>query len=222
MHEGVRKLKLERFDRVGIKSLPPEINAFHDQQVDTTMENPPYDCVITTVFNLEEMAYEITWAFQGQVLTSNGVMYMLYPKKGNRKYSQFIHRDSIFELGIDSDGFFGGTDLKLNTMLAFDEVFTVCGVKRILSKVYRKPNVSQSVNDYRDRVEELRTHVSPDVLPSFHALAPGYQVAWARYVFSAVQEATRRRRIVDMNQAFEKGYRSPEQYQRNKDTEEIR
>lgn len=146
------------------------------------------------------------------MLNPNGQLYFLYPKKGNKRYQHYIHRDTIFSIGINDDGFYQATDLKLNTMLAFDDVFTVCGFKRVPSKVYKKPSISQSVDDYKDRTDEIRRELSNVQLEFFESLTPGYQVSWARYVLSAAQAKTKEKRIQEMKQAIDRGYKSIELY----------
>ena len=66
-------------------------------------------------------------------LTPNGVLYVLYPKKGNKVYDQWIHRDAIFpSLDVDEEtGFVGDTRMKFNKMFAFDDVFTCIGIKYV-------------------------------------------------------------------------------------------
>lgn len=212
MHEGIRKLKLDKYAKVGIKFLPEEITAFADLPIDQTVDHPPYDCIVHTVFSLEEMDQTIDWAHQNTVLNPDGQLYFLYPKKGNKRYDSYIHRDSIFTLQINDDGFFKDTDLKLNTMLAFDDVFTACGVKRVPSKIYKKPKISQSVDDYKDRTEEIRQELSPEQLSFYNELTPGYQVGWARYVLSASQQVTKDKRITEMKTAINQGFKSIEMY----------
>lgn len=211
MHEGIRKLKLERFKHIGLMDLPPEVKAFDRLQLDKTLDQAPYDCIITAALSLPDMKQLIDWAAKDK-LTPDGILYVLYPKKGNPRYETFIHRDDIFTLDVDDKGFFGETDIKINSMTAFDEVFTVAGMKRVVSKEYKKPKVSQSVEDYRDRVDELKEMLTPSEQAAFDALTPGYQVGWARYLFSAVREDTRQKRLAETKTALAGGFKAIEFY----------
>lgn len=55
MHDGIRKLKLEKYQRVGIKQLPEEITEFQELLIDHTVDHPPYDSIISAVFTLDDM-----------------------------------------------------------------------------------------------------------------------------------------------------------------------
>lgn len=211
MHEGIRKLKLERFKQIGLKDLPPEVDQLSELTYDRSLKSGPYDCIIATALTLEEMDQLILWTAKDQ-LNPNGVLYILYPKKGNKRYDFHINRDDIFQLPFNDDGFYGQSDLKLNSMTAFDEVFTVAGLKRIVSREYKKPKVSQSIDDYRDRVDELKELLTPELVKQLDELTPGYQASWARYVLSGVQAATRSKRLDEMRLALEAGFKSIEMY----------
>lgn len=55
---------------------------------------------------------------------------MAYPKKGNKEYATYIHRDDLMQgLGADDEGYIGSSDLKFARMVGLDDVFTVVGLK---------------------------------------------------------------------------------------------
>lgn len=211
MHEGIRKLKLDRFQSIGLMTMPPEVVEFDDLGLEKDLTRGPFDCLISAALDLNEMKQLIEWAAEDK-LNPDGVLYILYPKKGNRRYEFWINRDDLFTLDVNQAGFFGETDLKLNSMTAFDDVFTVAGVKRVVSRQYKPAKVSQSVADYRDRLNEVRDLLTDRERAMFDSLTPGYQAGWARYVLSAVQAATRQKRLAEMKAALAGGFKSIEFY----------
>ena len=211
MHEGIRKLKLERFHSISLMRLPPEMVEFDDLGLEKDMTKGPFDCLISAALDLDEMKQLIDWAAEDK-LNPDGVLYILYPKKGNRRYEFWINRDDLFSLDVDESGFFGQTDLKLNSMTSFDDVFTVAGIKRIVSRQYKPARVSQSVADYRHRLEELRELLTDQENVVLDSLTPGYQAGWARYVLSAVRAATRQKRLAETKAALAGGFKSIEFY----------
>ena len=76
---------------------------------------------------------------EGQHLVENGLLYVAYPKKGNKIYPTFVHRDEIFPtLQVnEADGYIKGSTLKFNRMVSLDETFTVVGMKNVLKKQRR-------------------------------------------------------------------------------------
>lgn len=211
MHEGIRKLKLDRFQSIGLMTMPLEVVEFDDLGLEKDLTRGPFDCLISAALDLNEMKQLIEWTAEDK-LNPDGVLYILYPKKGNRRYEFWINRDDLFSLDVDESGFFGRTDLKLNSMTSFDDVFTVAGVKRIVSRQYKPAKVSQSVADYRHRLEELRELLTDQEKVVFDGLTPGYQAGWARYVLSAVQAATRQKRVNETKAALAGGFKSIEFY----------
>lgn len=93
----------------------------------------PVDLIVGTVFTLPEFAELVSRVWNRGELNPNGVLYVLYPKKGNKVYEQWIHRDDIFPaLGVSEEtGFVGATRMKFNKMFAFDGTFTCIGIKYV-------------------------------------------------------------------------------------------
>ena len=99
-------------------------------------------------------------------------------------------------------------------MTAFDETFTALGVKNAVKGPKRRSGPSQRVDDYRHRVSELEGLLDPKSLESFRELAPGYQVGWARFVFSARTHATENKRLAQMKECLEAGFKSMEAWRK--------
>lgn len=114
-------------------------------------------------------------------------------------------------LGADDEGYVGSSDLKFARMVGLDDVFTVVGLKED-SKNRNRPSTkaSQSVDDYIGMISEIEKDLqdSPDLLAFYQSLTPGYRKDWARYVYSAKQEATQVKRRQEMKTILGEGYKS--------------
>lgn len=152
-----------------------------------------YDLIFAYVLDMESMQELVNKVMDHNYLDQGGYLYAAYPKKGNKVYPTYIHRDSLFEgLGADEDGYIGTGNLRFARMAGLNEVFTVVGFKvetRKKRDASSKP--SQRVDDYIAMIPavEQDLHDSPEALAFYQSLAPGYRKDWARYVYSAVQEA---------------------------------
>lgn len=150
-------------------------------------------------------------------LNEGGYLYLAYPKKGNKAYAESIHRDAIFPaLQVDdATGLVPGTGLKFNRMVQLDEVFTVIGLKHE-KDARRRTGPSQRVDDYKNRTVEIEVLLAdhPKELAFYQSLTPSYKTDWARYVFSAVQNATREKRAWEMIEILGKGYKTKELYRK--------
>lgn len=222
MHQGIQKLKLEKYKTLLLWDLPQhQVQEFKDKENKISDElvltldkkEKPFDGVIATALNLQEMEQKIDAAWDEALLSPNGYLYLLYPKKGNKLYDQFVPRDDIMTLDMDEEGYFKNTDLKFSKMLAYDANYTVLGVKYQVKKKKPSKKPSQLVEDYVHRVEELQTLLAEDVKLIYQSLTPGYQKDWARYVYSAVQEETQQKRIQEMHQILKLGYKTKQLYQ---------
>ncbi|WP_318530333.1 YdeI/OmpD-associated family protein [Streptococcus sp. 20-1249] len=74
---------------------------------------------------------------------------------------------------------------------------------------------SQKVADYAERIDDIRQLLLADeaALTFYNSLTPGYQKDWARYVFSAKQEATQAKRKAEMLDILNKGFKTRQLYQ---------
>ena len=57
---------------------------------------------------------------------------------------------------------------------------------------------------------------TPDLLAIYKKLTPGYRKDWARFVYSAKQEATREKRRAEMRNILRAGYKSRDLYMMDK------
>ncbi|MOA18371.1 hypothetical protein D3C78_1386850 [compost metagenome] len=104
-------------------------------------------------------------------------------------------------------------------MVGLNDVFTVVGFKQDANsnnKGSSKP--SQRVDDYIELIPNIENDLkhTPELLDFYRSLTPGYRKDWARYVYSAKQEATREKRRDEMKMILGAGYKSRDLYIRGK------
>lgn len=219
----VEKLNLNKFKKAAVLNIPEFEQSLSDlAQYDTTLLAEKYDLIFAYVLNMEALQSLVTQVIGQDLLNKNGYLYAAYPKKGNKVYETYIHRDSLLEgLGAGEDGYIGDSDIKFARMVGLNDVFTVVGLKyeeRKSSKSSTKEKPSQRVDDYAELIGEIEKDLQdvPEQLAFYQSLTPGYQKDWARYVYSAVQESTRAKRRVQMKELLAEGYKSLELYRQTK------
>lgn len=162
----------------------------------------------------------VTKIIEGNYLNKDGYLYLAYPKKGNKVYSTFIHRDELLSgLGAGEDGYVGTSNIKFARMVGLDDVFTVIGLKVDAQNRNRSSNkASQCVDDYIDLIPDVERDLkdTPELLAFYQSLTPGYRKDWARYVYSAKQEATKAKRREEMKMILGAGYKSRDLYRAEK------
>lgn len=113
-----------------------------------------------------------------------------------------------------------GSPIKFARMVSLNDVFTVIGLKSQAKKAAgsAKAKPSQCVDDYIDRVEDIRAYLQHDeeIGQRYNQLTPGYQKDWARYVYSAKKKETQDKRLAEMKAVLAEGYKSMDLYRRNK------
>ncbi|MNC75255.1 hypothetical protein D3C75_1267570 [compost metagenome] len=74
------------------------------------------------------------------------------------------------------------------------------------------------MDDYTSMIPAVEKELqdSPEALALYQSLTPGYRKDWARYVYSAVQEETRAKRLGEMKKILGEGYKSIDIYRRDK------
>ncbi|MFY0518888.1 hypothetical protein ACOMCU_13820 [Lysinibacillus sp. UGB7] len=91
----------------------------------------PYDRIISFVFSVEDMVTYLNSALKANVLVEQGYLFFVYPKKGNKKYEQFIHRDEIFPaIQVDEEKYIVSSDYKFASLMSHDETFSILSIKR--------------------------------------------------------------------------------------------
>ncbi len=213
-----KKLALDKYARMAIIARPDDVTAFDGLDCDDRLGTGRYDMVLHFVFTLDEFVSRLTDIIAHDRINSGGVVYFAYPKKGNKRYAQYIGRDDFFTvIDMDNDGYVGQSDVKFNKMVAFDQTFTIIGLKHDARR-RRNTQPSQCVGAYADRIPELQARLAPhaDVLALFDALTPGYRRGWARYVFAVRTDDTLKRHLDEMVTILRAGYKSIDLYRQHK------
>ncbi|MBO0471930.1 YdeI/OmpD-associated family protein [Enterococcus sp. DIV0242_7C1] len=213
------KLKLMVYPIKAIVDRPNESYLSELKDAQLGFPTKPVDLLFVFVKTMDEFKKIVHVTIEKELLNKDGVLFVAYPKKGNKMYPTFVHRDEIFPaLDVDdSDGYVGKSTLKFNRMVSLDEVFTVTGLKNTERKAPNKKATSARVEDYVKFIPQveklLEKHSKAKVL--FDNLTPGYKRDWARYIFSAKQQTTQDKRKAEMIDILEKGFKSKELYRQS-------
>lgn len=207
----INKLKLDKYENMAVLNQPADYSLFNDYKELTN----GHDAVFVFVETIDDMVTQTKKIINEQSLLEKGYLFFAYPKKGNKRYETYVHRDEIFPaLKVDDEGYVDNSDLKFSRMVSMNDVFTVVGLKREKKKARKSPAASQSVGNYEGNVKDIEKLLAdyPEVLKMFKDLTPGYQRDWARYVFSAKQQKTREKRQEQMVEILSQGYKSVDLY----------
>jgi hypothetical protein len=215
----VEKLNLHKYKKVAIIELPDGTDYFSElEDYDNEITNPQYDLIFAFVLDMDSLKTLVHKIIEKDYLNKNGYLYLAYPKKGNKVYPTFIHRDEILSgMGADVDGYVGKSSIKFARMVGLDDVFTVVGLKEeAKGKVTNKS--SQRVDDYEMMIPDIEKDLqdAPELLAFYQSLTPGYRKDWARYVYSAKQEATVAKHREEMKAILGAGFKTRDLYLRTK------
>jgi hypothetical protein len=219
----IKKIKQDHEKNGGtilVLNQPEDVHELDELSYDVFPAKTPYQAIFSFTFSLAEMAQVIEQTVTTGRLAEQGMLFLVYPKKGNKRFDSWIGRDDIFPyLHVSEEtGYVGDTVLKFNSMASFNEHLTVVGLRHLPGKPVKTSGVSQRVEDYAARVPDLRSYLAdkPAILPIFDSLAPGYQKDWARHVFSAQTQATREKRLLEMVEILGQGYKTYQLYRQAK------
>ncbi len=222
----VDKLNLHKFGRTALLHVPAGSNYFAGMKgYDTELGDGEYALIVDFVLEMDALRRSVQDVIEHNRLQMGGYLFAAYPKKGNKVYPSFIHRDDLLEgVGSDADGYVGDSDVKFARMVGLDDVFTIVGFKRE-SRAKRKSaqasKASQRVADYIDLIPSVEQDLAdkPELLTFYQSLTPGYRRDWARYVYSAKQEVTRANRREEMKMILGADYKSRELYRQAQQNE---
>ncbi|MEK5257436.1 YdeI/OmpD-associated family protein [Paenibacillus sp. FSL F4-0125] len=219
----VENLNLQKYDQVAVLDKPEGSDYLAELSDYDTSLNGAYDLIFAFVLDMSSLQELVNRVIEHQHLRKNGYLFVAYPKKGNKVYPTFIHRDDLLEgLGSDENGYIGESHIKFARMVGLDDVFTVVGLKEDAKGKGQLSNApSQSVEDYISFIPNVEEDLKDtlDLLTIYQSLTPGYRKDWARYVYSAKQEATRAKRKEEMKMILRAGYKSRELYRQASSTE---
>jgi hypothetical protein len=215
----IEKLRILNSEDILILNKPDDIHEFDNFLFDTKEKKQKYNIIITFIFSIDEFIDNLKNVISKDLLHPEGYLYFIYPKKGNKKYGKYIGRDDFFgPAEIDDNGYALKSKLKFNKMLAFDETFTLIGLKHVEKKKKMPSSPSQLVSDYINKIPELKNLLleTPEILTIFNQLTPGYQRGWTRYVFSTKSQETTNKRLNEMKKILKQGYKSIDLYRQGK------
>lgn len=213
----VNKLKLEKYNNLVIINQPSDYDILPGQKNTFAKD---HDAIFIFIKNIDEMVQHTQFILSNEeLLKEKGYLFFAYPKKGNKRYDTFVHRDEIFpSMGVGEDGYVGNSDLKFSRMVGMDDIFTVVGLKREKKNETKTTSSSQCVADYEDNVKDVEALLAnhPNELEFFKGLTPGYQKDWARHIFSAKQQVTRDKRQQQMVEILSQGYKTLDLFRQKK------
>lgn len=212
----INKLNLGKYSNMAVLNQPSDYDLFNGYKTTLSVE---HDAIFIFVQSIDEMVNHTQRIIKEQQLLEKGYLFFAYPKKGNKRYESFVHRDEIFPaMKVGEDGYVENSDVKFSRMVSMDDVFTVVGLKREKKKTQKSTAASQCVADYEDHVKDVEKVLVnyPEQLKFYQELTPGYQRDWARYIFSAKQQKTREKRQEQMVDILSQGYKSFDLFRQNK------
>lgn len=217
----VEKLRLTKFKEAVILDAPTDMDYFHHlPSYDKQLANKQYDLIFKFVKTLDELVVFINQVITDNQLLADGYVFIAYPKKGNKKWDTYVHRDELMPaLKTDEEGYIGQSNLKFARMVALDETYTVVGMKeatKLKIKGVKKNN--PSADEYADYVPQVVAFLADkgDLATFYSNLATGYQRVWARYIYSAKQAATQEKRRLEMVDILSQGYKTKEHFRQGK------
>ncbi|HEY4532320.1 MAG TPA: YdeI/OmpD-associated family protein [Kurthia sp.] len=212
------KLKLHGYDKKAVLNRPSHHPYLTElTEVDEAL-NGSYDLIFDFVETLEQLVKSIENVKSGHHLNEKGYLFIAYPKKDNKQFKTYVHRDDILKsIKTDAEGYVPGSSLKFSRMVKLDDIYTIVGLKQ---QTVRKKSTasSQRVKDYIDDIPKIEEDLAdvPKELAFYQSLTPGYKKDWARYVYSAKQEATREKRRQEMKEILSLGFKTKELYRQGK------
>ncbi|MFN7249928.1 MAG: YdeI/OmpD-associated family protein [Anaerobacillus sp.] len=204
----INKLNLTKYTNMAVINEPSDYDLFTSAKTTLTGD---HDAIFIFVETIDEMVEHTEKVLKEQLLAQKGYLFFAYPKKGNKRYDTYVHRDEIFPaMKVGEDGYVDHSDLKFSRMVSMDDIFTVVGLKREKKKEKQSTKASQCVADYQDNVLDVEKLLAeyPNELAFYQKLTPGYQRDWARYIFSAKQQKTRDKRHHEMVDVLRQGFKS--------------
>lgn len=204
------KFKLTENSKVHIHNAP---DTFSLKDI-TSASTKPFERVIAFVFSIEELTSYLQYCIDEQLVTEQGYLFLVYPKKGNKVYESYIHRDAIFPaITFDEQKYIADSYYKFAALTSLNETFSILSIKVDRQQKGKKKTVkSQCVDDYIEMIPQLKEYLStiPKLLSFYETLTPGYQKNWARYVYSAKRKNTQQKRLDEMKDILSQGFKTKE------------
>jgi hypothetical protein len=214
----VKKLAMAKYARKAIIACPDDVEAFAGLDYDDRLGTGRYDMVLHFVFTLDAFVDRLNDINAHDRLNPVAWSSLPTPRRATSVMRSTLRPRRLLHLiDMDNDGYVRQSVVKFNKMVAFDDTFTIIGLKHD-DRRRRNTQPSQCVGTYVDRIPEIQARLAatPDVLSLFDALTPGYQRGWARYVYAVRTEATMARHLEEMVTILRAGYKSIDLYRQAK------
>lgn len=216
MENILQKIKLDSFKHLCLLHIPSDLESQFKQYstVECTQNHDALFCFTTSnqafFENLESLV-------KSDLLSDKGTLFIAYPKKGNKKYSSYVHRDEIFpKVAMDDDGFIYNSFYRFNRMLGFNDEFTLLEIKKELNF---KPSskVSMQGKNYLQFIPMVEAYLEKDenALRIYQSLTPGYKKDWAVYMYSTQNEITRLKRYEECIKILNLGFKNMTLYRQS-------
>lgn len=199
-----KKIGIHKFNTTALLAASKEASPFDVLPEFDSSTCSQVDLLVAYVYSLDEMKSIADCVEENHLLADNGQLFLIYPKNKNELGHTAIGRDTIFPylyIDLDKEHYMRDTQFKFNRMLAIDANYTMMSLKNVVPSTKKKTSkVSQRVSDYVEHIADIEQLLSAHehALNVYKGLTLGYQKEWARYVFSAKQDATRLKRQEEM------------------------
>lgn len=216
MEKILEKLKVSSFNRLALVSIPDDLKPDFKEYKSTNLSDN-HDAVFIFTFSNEEFFKTLKELVDKDILSDGGSLFICYPKKGNKKYPSFVHRDEIFpKVEMDDEGFMYKSAYKFNRMLGYNDEFTLLEVKKILN--YKPKNtVSKQGSDYLQYIPEVENYLEKDQVAYdfYQSLSPGYRKDWAVYIFSTKNADTKAKHFEECLNLLKQGHKNMTLYRQS-------
>lgn len=205
------KFKFSKFHHIVADPLPEPIhNALANLDFDQRATKQT-DLQIVAVMTPAEATQRLHAIAKAQRLAFDGHVYLFYPKADSREFSG-IKRDAMLRaLKLDRhSGLLGDSGFKYNSMLSFDDNFTVLDFKWAKA-VATKTRLA----DYDAQVPKLTERLAKQnakLIPQWQTLTPAMKNQWARYIYSPKRPVTQKMHFEQMLVVLASGHRTLEDY----------
>lgn len=106
----INKLKLDKYKNMAVLNQPADYDLFNGYKTELT---GAHDAIFVFAETIDEMVGKTERIIREHQLLENRYLFFAYPKKGNKRYKTFVHRDEIFPaLKVSEDGYVDNSDLK--------------------------------------------------------------------------------------------------------------
>ncbi len=217
MEKILEKLKIDQFKNCAFLMIPDDLKEDFKNYNQEPLSRD-HDAIFAFSTSHSEFFTNLKELVDKDLLLDGGSLFICYPKKGNKIYPDFVHRDEIFaKVEMDDDGFIYHSKYRFNRMLGYNDQFTLLEIKKELN--YKAKNtVSTRKEDYIHLIPEVEKLIEKNAsaLAFYKTLSPGYRKDWAVHIFSAKTDETKNKRIEETIHLLNQGFKNMTLYRQSK------